>query len=250
MWRWTSDTNRRPPSPGRSRANSACRRHSTAASSPLTACPPASTARAQAVPCLPCCGSSLGAPAADGHRSFRHDCRGLDLDLRFIFDECDHLDHGHGRDVFPHHVAIGAPDLSQSGQIFLLVSDEPGQPRNVLWRPAGLPHDCNDVLQRLADLGNEVLAFEFLLCIPPDLTRDKNDPAFSRNTIRITLRTFPMARVQELMGRLRCGHWLASDDCAPRRSLKRWIFPVAVLGSASRNFTDRGYLYGAIVALT
>ena len=30
----------------------------------------------------------------------------------------------------------------------------------------------------------------------------------------------------------------------------RWIFPVCVFGSACTNITERGYLYGAIVALT
>src|SRR5882672_3598779 len=149
-----------------------------------------------------------------------------------------------------HHAAIGVPDFSQSGQIFLLVGDEPGQSRNVLRRPAGLSHDRNDVLQSLPGLGDEVLAFEFLVGIPPDLASDKHGPTFGGNSIRITLRTFPMARVQELVWRLRSGHWLASDDCAPCRSLKRWILPVGVLGSASMNFTDRGYLYGAIDALT
>src|SRR5712664_59357 len=35
-----------------------------------------------------------------------------------------------------------------------------------------------------------------------------------------------------------------------RRSLKRWIFPVAVFGSASTNSTQRGYLNGARRSLT
>src|SRR6516164_1503057 len=34
------------------------------------------------------------------------------------------------------------------------------------------------------------------------------------------------------------------------RSRKRWILPVWVFGSASINFTERGYLNGAMVALT
>jgi hypothetical protein len=33
-------------------------------------------------------------------------------------------------------------------------------------------------------------------------------------------------------------------------SLKRWILPVCVLGRAGTNLMERGYLYGAIVALT
>src|ERR1700682_1839889 len=34
------------------------------------------------------------------------------------------------------------------------------------------------------------------------------------------------------------------------RNLKRWILPVAVLGSSLRNSIQRGYLYGASLALT
>src|SRR3989441_6170733 len=34
------------------------------------------------------------------------------------------------------------------------------------------------------------------------------------------------------------------------RSLKRWILPVAVLGSSPTNSIHRGYLYGAILSLT
>ncbi len=37
---------------------------------------------------------------------------------------------------------------------------------------------------------------------------------------------------------------------APCRNRKRWILPVWVFGSASMNFTERGYLNGAMVALT
>jgi NAD(P)-dependent dehydrogenase (short-subunit alcohol dehydrogenase family) len=33
-------------------------------------------------------------------------------------------------------------------------------------------------------------------------------------------------------------------------SLNRWILPVCVLGSAATNFTERGYLKGAMVAFT
>ncbi len=40
------------------------------------------------------------------------------------------------------------------------------------------------------------------------------------------------------------------DHDAPGFSRKRWIFPVGVFGSASMNFTERGYLNGAMVALT
>src|SRR5262245_79526 len=57
--------------------------------------------------------------------------------------------------------------------------------------------------------------------------------------------------------RIRCGEISASSMAYHRhlaalsaRSLKRWIFPVAVLGSSSRNSIQRGYLKGASCAFT
>src|SRR5438128_9410987 len=42
----------------------------------------------------------------------------------------------------------------------------------------------------------------------------------------------------------------AVTQCHVTRSLKRWIFPVAVLGRPSTNSTQRGYLNGASRSLT
>ena len=36
------------------------------------------------------------------------------------------------------------------------------------------------------------------------------------------------------------------SSCAGDHSLFRWILPLMVLGSSSRNTTMRGYLYGAV----
>src|SRR2546423_7659664 len=56
----------------------------------------------------------------------------------------------------------------------------------------------------------------------------------------------------------RCVHELVLERRAARvdgqdhhaRSLKRWIFPVAVLGSSVTKSIQRGYLYGAILSFT
>src|SRR3954452_11075630 len=39
-------------------------------------------------------------------------------------------------------------------------------------------------------------------------------------------------------------------DCAPSRNLKRWIFPVAVIGKESTTSIQRGYFHGPIFCLT
>src|SRR3954464_1609865 len=39
-------------------------------------------------------------------------------------------------------------------------------------------------------------------------------------------------------------------DCAPSRNLKRWIFPVAVIGNESTTSIQRGYFHGPIFCLT
>ena len=54
----------------------------------------------------------------------------------------------------------------------------------------------------------------------------------------------PMSRKPESRER----HYLAPGPSA--RNLKRWILPVAVFGSSVRNSIQRGYLYGASLALT
>ena len=46
--------------------------------------------------------------------------------------------------------------------------------------------------------------------------------------------------------RVREGHYF----CASALNMKRWILPVAVFGNSLRNSIQRGYLYGASLALT
>jgi non-ribosomal peptide synthetase component E (peptide arylation enzyme) len=43
---------------------------------------------------------------------------------------------------------------------------------------------------------------------------------------------------------------LRRSDQPRSRSRKRWILPLGVFGSASTNSISRGYLYGAVTALT
>ena len=116
---------------------------------------------------------------------------------------------------------------------------------------ASLANQGDDICQRLSHLRDKIMAVETLLGIPADLAGEKNCAAFGDDAVGKAFRLFPFSRMKEFV-RLCHGSGLESNfaQVAPDRRRKRWIFPVCVFGSASTNFTDRGYLKGAIVALT
>ena len=86
-------------------------------------------------------------------------------------------------------------------------------------------------LQRLLDLGDEIVALEDLLRSPADLAGDEHLPAFGGDAVGEAFGLGPVLGVEDLHG---CYSWALS--------LKRWILPVCVLGSAATNLTERGYL--------
>jgi hypothetical protein len=135
------------------------------------------------------------ATGPEANLSFRQHGRGFDLDSRFVFDKRRHLDHGHGREMFPHHAAISFADFTQSRHIFGLIGDEPSEPRNVFRRATRLSHDRDDILESLADLGDKVLAFEFSVRVPSYLAGDKNRPSFGNDSICVAYRRLPMSGV-------------------------------------------------------
>ena len=120
-------------------------------------------------------------------------------------------------------------------------------------RPAArLADDGDDVLERLADLGDEVQAFELLVGVPADLSGDEDHAALGGDAVRVALWHASSCAGEETRGP-RSGVLIraAPAPATPRpASRKRWTFPVCVFGNASMNFTERGYLYGAMVALT
>src|ERR1700720_4651988 len=179
--------------------------------------------------------------------SMRHHGSSFDLDFGQILDQGDDLHQGHGRKMLAHGGAVGVAQFAQVREIVLLVDDEPGQAGDVLRPAAGLGHQRHDVRQSLARLRDKIRAVEFLLRIPADLAGEEHHAAFGGDAVGKAFRLFPVFRMQKLV-RLAHRSGLAHD--APGRRRKRWIFPVGVFGSASVNFTERGYLNGAMVALT
>ena len=93
-----------------------------------------------------------------------------------------------------------------------------------------------DVLQRLADLAGEVVGFELLIAIPADLPGDVDLPSLGGDTVGKAFGGFPIGRMQDFMGR---GFTHVAVSSFNRN---RCTLPVAVLGSASMNLTERGYL--------
>src|SRR5690349_16534057 len=95
--------------------------------------------------------------------SHRHDRRRLDLKPRLVFDQRSDLHERHRRKVLAHDTAIGITEFAQMRQIFLLVEDEPGQPRDVRRFATRFRHERHDIGKRLARLADKIFAREALL---------------------------------------------------------------------------------------
>ena len=82
----------------------------------------------------------------------------------------------------------------------------------------------------LLHLTDEVLRLEDLLIVPADLAGDMERAVRHQQAVRVAPRGRPPLGVDDP----------GAHDV--RLSRKRWIFPVAVFGSASVKTTERGYL--------
>src|SRR3954454_4531688 len=175
-----------------------------------------------------------------GGRLHRHDRGRLDLDLGPRLDERGDLDHGHRRVVAAHQLAVDAADLPCAREVLVAVGHVPREPRDVLGPAARLGQDGEDVLQRATHLARQAPVGERAGLVPADLTRDEHERArgIRRDPVRIPPRPRPTGRLEGPHAR------------SMARSRVRCTLPVGVRGRASRNSTRRGYLYGAIRALT
>src|SRR5215469_12115162 len=181
-----------------------------------------------------------------GKISIRYDSGCFDFELRFVFDQRADLHERHGGEVLAYDAAIGFAQFAQPRQIFLLVEHKPGQPRDMAGLAAGFLDERDDIGERLTSLGDEIDALEPLLGVPADLAGEKHRAPFCDDAIAETLGCSPAARMKKRVH----VHHRSPPYVAVWRSRKRWILPVWVFGSASMNLTERGYLNGAMVALT
>ena len=69
----------------------------------------------------------------------------------------------------PHHAPVCFAGFLLAREVFPLVGDEPGQPDNVADLATGRADDRGDVQQRLLELADEIVPFEFSLRRPADL---------------------------------------------------------------------------------
>src|SRR4051812_2490417 len=190
------------------------------------------------MPCVPPSWLDRARTLPDG---FRHDGGRLDLHARPGFDQRDDLHHRHRGVVVAHELAVGGADLAGACEVLVAVGDVPRQARDVLGATARLGQHGEHVAQRLADLAGQVLGRERARLVPADLARDEHErPALGGDAVRVPARARPGRRLEHPHGR--------SESIARRRV--RCTLPVGVRGSASRNWIRRGYLYGAIRALT
>src|SRR5262249_40246907 len=148
----------------------------------------------------------------------------------------------HRRKMPADRAAIGFANLALAVDIVEFIGHVPVQPHQMAWLGAGRREYSNDIFQRLLDLGNEIVALELRARVPADLTGNEHLPALRGDAVGVTFRRCPVFRLNDFE------RAFAHGACS--RNLKRWIFPVCVFGKASTNLTTRGYLYGAMVALT
>src|SRR3954453_6661532 len=184
----------------------------------------------------------------------------LDLDLCLGFQQPGDHDDRHRGEVATHDGAVRRADLARVREVLVAVGDVPGQPDDVLGARARLGEHGEHVAQRLARLAGEVAMREGAGLVPADHPA-REDDAVRLDPVRVALGLRPAGRLQgphrstgpgeSPPGRLlpaTRAPWASPSPSS--RSTVRWTLPVGVRGSASRNSTRRGYLYGAILAFT
>src|SRR6185312_5047742 len=158
---------------------------------------------------------------------------GLDLDLGAVFEELGDDEQGHRGKVTANRASVGLADLTLAREVGGLVSDVPVDTHKVPRFAARFLEHAHDILERLLGLRDEVVANDLRLVGPADLSGNKHLSALGDDAVGIALRRLPLSRLKNL-------EFAHAPTCS--RNLKRWIFPVWVLGNAATKFTARGYL--------
>ena len=81
--------------------------------------------------------------------------------------------------------SVGQSDLALARSIFGLVGHIPIKPHEMAWLATRSREHVNDIFERLLDLGYEIVALELRLCVPADLTSNKNLPALRCDAIGV-----------------------------------------------------------------
>src|SRR5206468_3508901 len=82
--------------------------------------------------------------------------------------------------------------------ILLLTGDVPREPHEMLRPGIGFGENRDHVAQRLLSLRDKIVADDFLLRIPPNLSGDKDLTPFGDNTVAEASGRTPVFRMQQL----------------------------------------------------
>ena len=108
---------------------------------------------------------------------------------------------------------IGHSNLALARNIFSLVGHIPIKAHEMTRLAARGREHVNDIFERLLDLGYEIVALELRLCVPADLTSNKNLPALRCDAVGVALRRSPVFRLHDFK------HTFVHDTCS--RNLNR-----------------------------
>ncbi len=101
--------------------------------------------------------------------------------------------------MFAHAGAIPFANLFHPRAIIILVDHINDQARDLVRLAAGLCHDRENILERLIELLDDVVADDLLLFVPGNLSGDEEQPSarFGQDPVRIATRRTERFRVDE-----------------------------------------------------
>src|ERR1700686_1068055 len=139
--------------------------------------------------------SFAAATVAGGSCAIGNDRGRFDFETGPIGDERADLDQGDCREVAAHDVAPDGADLGGARRVFLLVEHVPDHAGDVLGLGAGGGEDRDRVLERPAQLVDEVVAGKDLVAVPADLPGDEDQRAAADDAVRIPFGPRPAGRI-------------------------------------------------------
>src|SRR5512147_2864125 len=91
--------------------------------------------------------------------------------------------------------AIGLSNFPLTGHVLRLVCHIPGEAHQMSRLAARRRKNIDDIFQSLLDLSDKIVAFEFPLTVPANLTGNENLPALRNDAVGITFRSRPILRL-------------------------------------------------------
>jgi hypothetical protein len=109
----------------------------------------------------------------------------LDLDLCALLEQARDHDQGHCRKMTAEHPAISLSDFLLPRHVGRLVSDEPGQSREMATLTACLRQHLHDACKSALNLRDKILTHQFAALAPADLTGDEDLTSLGGNAVGI-----------------------------------------------------------------